>query len=282
MPSGHTGAALPRKWMQGRCFYAILEKTPFSASLEVPMRPSQLVMYFVFILVSVIIKGLVGFGDPLLYTPLLSLSLPNSVITPGMAPMGLVLNARLVWKNRAHFAPKLVLPIAAFVLLGIVPGTLLLKYGSPQGLKLLLGLLIIGLGIEMLTRKHSGPCKPNRYVRAVVSFFSGFMAGLFGINMLFLAYLERVSANRAEFRANTCFVFFLDNIFRMTLMIAGGLYTRDALYLTLVALPASAAGMKLGALLDRRIGDRVARDLIVYVFLLGGVSTTVYALLSLL
>ena len=41
-----------------------------------------LILYiFVCITVSFIIKGLVGFGDPLLYTPLLSVFLPNSTIT---------------------------------------------------------------------------------------------------------------------------------------------------------------------------------------------------------
>ena len=85
-----------------------------------------LILYiFVCITVSFIIKGLVGFGDPLLYTPLLSVFLPNSTITPGMLPVSLVLNARVVWKNRAHFSPQLVLPIAAFVMLGIIPGTVL-------------------------------------------------------------------------------------------------------------------------------------------------------------
>ena len=126
-----------------------------------------LILYiFVCITVSFIIKGLVGFGDPLLYTPLLSVFLPNSTITPGMLPVSLVLNARVVWKNRAHFSPRLVLPIAAFVMLGIIPGTLLLRYGSPSVLKLLLGLVIIAMGAEMLTRKP-GTGKPSALLRSV-------------------------------------------------------------------------------------------------------------------
>ena len=113
-----------------------------------------LILYsFVCIMLAFVIKGLVGFGDPLLYTPLLSVSLPNSTITPGLLPVSLVLNARVVWKNRGHFDARLVLPIAAFVMLGIIPGTLLLRYGSPSVLKLLLGLVIIAMGVEMLTRK---------------------------------------------------------------------------------------------------------------------------------
>lgn len=242
----------------------------------------KIAFYFVCVCTAFIVKGLAGFGDPLVSTPLLSLALPNSVITPGLAPVSLILNANVVWRNRTHFSAKVVLPIAAFVLLGIIPGTLLLKSGSPQGLKLLLGLLIIGLGVEMLTRKPGANAKPNVYIRAAASFFSGLTAGLFGINLLFLAYMERVAVNREEFRANACFIFLLDNVFRMILLLAEGMYGPESILLSIVALPAAAVGMMLGTLLDKRISDRFSRRIIIYVFILGGISTTIYALLQLL
>lgn len=242
----------------------------------------KIVFYFACVCIAFVVKGLAGFGDPLISTPLLSLALPNSVITPGLAPVSLILNANVVWKNRRHFSPRVVLPIAAFVLLGIIPGTLLLKFGSPQWLKLALGLLIIGLGVEMLTRKPGINTKQNVYIRAAASFFSGLTAGLFGINLLFLAYMERVAVDRKEFRANACFIFLLDNIFRMVLLLAEGMYGEESILLSFVALPAAAVGMTLGALLDKRISDGFSRRIIIYVFILGGVSTTIYALLQLL
>ena len=236
---------------------------------------------FVSVCLAFIIKGLVGFGDPLVSTPLLSVVLPNSVITPGLMPVSLLLNARMVWKNRAHFSAKLVLPIAAFVLLGIIPGTLLLRYGSPAKLKLLLGLVIIGLGIEMLTRKPGAQGKPNAVVRSVVSFLSGITAGLFGIDLLFLAYLERVSQRREEFRGNVCFIFILEGIFRTVLYLWSGMFTTQSLLLSLISLPAALLGMWVGSLLDRHVSDRLSHRFIIYVFILGGVSTSIYALLQL-
>ena len=237
---------------------------------------------FVSVCLAFIIKGLVGFGDPLVSTPLLSVVLPNSVITPGLMPVSLLLNARMVWKNRAHFSAKLVLPIAAFVLLGIIPGTLLLRYGSPAKLKLLLGLVIIGLGIEMLTRKPGAQGKPNAVVRSVVSFLSGITAGLFGIDLLFLAYLERVTQKREEFRSNVCFVFIFECVFRVILYLWSGMFSRESLLLSVIALPASLLGMWIGALLDKRVSDRLSHRFIIYVFILGGVSTSIYALLQLI
>lgn len=240
-----------------------------------------LILYVVVsIALSFIIKGLVGFGDPLVYTPLLSVFLPNSTITPGLLPVSLVLNARVVWKNRTHFSPQLVLPIAAFVMLGIIPGTLLLQYGSPSVLKLLLGLVIIAMGVEMLTRK-SGSGKPNALLRSVMSFLSGVTAGLFGIDLLFLAYLERVSQRREEFRGNVCFIFILEGIFRTVLYLWSGMFTTQSLLLSLISLPAALLGMWVGSLLDRHVSDRLSHRFIIYVFILGGVSTSIYALLQL-
>lgn len=240
----------------------------------------RIIFYFTCVCTAFVVKGLAGFGDPLISTPLLSLALPNRVITPGLAPVSLILNANMVWENRNHFSARTVLPIAVFVLIGIIPGTFLLKFGSPQGLKLVLGLLIIGLGVEMLTRKTSANVKPNVYIRALVSFFSGLTAGLFGINLLFLAYMERVAVNREEFRANACFIFLLDNLFRMLLLLSEGMYGTESVLLSIVALPAAVTGMKLGALLDKRISDKFSRRIIIYVFILGGASTTFYALVQ--
>ena len=56
----------------------------------------KIVFYFACVCIAFVVKGLAGFGDPLISTPLLSLVLPNSVITPGLAPVSLILNANEV------------------------------------------------------------------------------------------------------------------------------------------------------------------------------------------
>ena len=49
-----------------------------------------LVYCFFSVLLASICKGMVGFGDPLISGPLLSMALPNSVITPGQDPVSLI------------------------------------------------------------------------------------------------------------------------------------------------------------------------------------------------
>lgn len=248
------------------------EKTPVDIKL----------MYYCFasILLASICKGLVGFGDPLISGPLLSMVLPNSVITPGQVPVSLFLNGKMVWQNRKHFSWKLVFPISVFVLLGILPGVFLLRYGSPAILKLGLGVVIILSGIEMLTRKSAKTRAPNPFVRSAVSFISGLTAGLFGINLLVLAYLHRVSKKREEFRSNVCFVFLLECIFRGALYLWNGMYTKECLYLSLVAMPGALLGIAIGTRLDKCVSDQLSDKFVVYIFILGGVSTIVKALLE--
>ena len=77
-------------------------------------------------------------------------------------------------------------------MLGVVPGTLFLKLGSPWIIKALLGVFIIGLGIEMATRDRAKPHRPNALARTLISFASGSMAGLFGINLLFHPFIAGI------------------------------------------------------------------------------------------
>jgi len=192
------------------------------------------------------------------------------------------LNVSLVWRNRKFFNPKIVIPIAAFNMLGIIPGTLLLKFGSPQWLKLLAGLVIAALGVEMLTRKQTAVGKQNPLIRSLAAFFSGMMAALFGMNNLFIAYMERYTTTREEFRANACFVLFVENIFRLIMFTSQGLFTAESLHYTAIVFPAAVVGMVVGGVLDKRVSDKLSRKFLIYVFILGGISTAVYALIGML
>lgn len=249
------------------------------------MQPFLLLYAFICCLIAFILKGIAGFGDPLVSNPLLSVLLPNRTISPSLLPVTFFLNLRIVIRNRNHFRKDIVLPITFFVLCGTIPGTLLLKYGSPTVLKLLLGLLITGLGIEMLSRnagdKFQKKKAQNRLLCALLSFTSGICAGLFGINLLFLAYLERVAKDRDTFRFCTCFVFLFENLFRLLLYVAGDLFTEKTLLLSAVMLPASLIGMQIGSLLDRKISNKASQKIIILLFIAGGISTLIHSALQL-
>lgn len=243
------------------------------------MSLSLAIYLFVVQFLSFIIKGLVGFGNPLLSNPFMAMRLDNKVITPANLLLDLPVNAYIVWKNRTQFDIKAALPVAVFIMMGVIPGTLFLKLGSPWIIKALLGILIIGLGLEMATRNSSKKVKPNIAVITIVSLSSGIMAGLFGINMLFLAYFERVSVDRQQFRSNVCFVFLLENIFRTIMYGINGMFTMVSLQITLVSIPAAVLGILCGSRIDKSLNETTVKKMVIFVFLIGGISILVKALI---
>ncbi len=95
------------------------------------------------------------------------------------------------------------------LLAGIVPGTLLLKAGSDRILKCILGVVIVGIAVEMLTRKPSKiqNKKASIIFLIVIGVISGILAGLYGIGALLVAYVSRTTENKNEFRGNICCIF---------------------------------------------------------------------------
>ena len=158
--------------------------------------PDIVVLIFAAQFIAYTIKGLIGFGNPLISSPILAMRLDNVVITPGMLFADCPINAYIAWKNRKAFQWRKILPLLIANMLGAIPGTLLLRFSLPWIIKTLLGIVVVVLGLEMATRSLR-PVRQGRerpWTRLAVAFFSGICAGLFGINMFLTAYLQR-SAN---------------------------------------------------------------------------------------
>ena len=105
------------------------------------------------------------------------------------------------------------------------------------------------------------------------------MAGLFGINLLFLAYMERIAENRQQFRTNVCFVFLIENIFRTITYLYNGMFSVFTLQITAISVPAAIIGLAIGGRIDRRIDEKRAKKAVIIVFIIGGISILVKALL---
>ena len=220
------------------------------------------------------IKGLIGFGNPLISAPLLSMRLDNVVLTPGTLLMDLPINGYITWKNRRSFQWRRILPLLAANVCGIIPGMLLLRSSLPWVIKTLLGIVVVFLGLEMATR-NLRPARTGRdipWVRLAVALFSGVCGGLFGINMFIVAYLQRTARDYSEFKGSMCFLFFGENVFRLCTYAVGGLLTRDVLLVGLCSVPAAALAMLLANLLGPRLDEGKLQKAAIALFILGGVS----------
>ena len=241
------------------------------------------VFLFVVQFASYFVKGLAGFGDPLISNPCLSLTeMTNSQITPMNLLMNWPLNLYIAFKNRKSFSARACIPMIVCILAGMIPGIACLKFGQSEILKAGLGLLIVFCGIEMLTRKESKVSHGNPIIMALVSMASGFTAGLYGINLFFVAYIERTGyVNRNQFRGQMCFIFFIENTVRLFLYIfVYKMYTAIILQAAVISAVGVAAGMFLGSRVDKRLSENFVHKLIMVVFIVAGLSTLIKALLA--
>lgn len=223
------------------------------------------------------IKGLIGFGNPLISAPLLSMRLDNVVITPGTLLMDLPINGYITWKNRRSFQWRRILPLLLANMCGVIPGTLLLRSSLPWVIKTLLGIVVIFLGLEMATRRlrPAGTGRDSMRLRLVVAFFSGVCGGLFGINMFIVAYLQCTARDYGEFKGSMCFLFFGENIFRLCTYAVGGLLTPNVLLVGLCSVPAAALAMLLAERLAPKLDEQKLQKGAIVLFILGGVSIVI-------
>ena len=243
--------------------------------------PGIILFIFLVQLFAYTVKGLIGFGNPLISGPALAMGLDNVVITPGTLLLDCPVNGYITWKNRRSFQWRRILPLLLANMCGVIPGTLLLRFSRPWVIKTLLGVVVVFLGLEMATRSlrpvREGTDRP--WLRLAVSFLSGTCSGLFGINMFIVAYLQRTAKDYSEFKGSMCFLFFGENAFRLCTYALGGLLTTEVLLFGAVSVPAAGLAMVLAGKLGPRLDEGKLQKAAIVLFILGGVSIIVKSLL---
>jgi uncharacterized membrane protein YfcA len=228
---------------------------------------------FAVVFASLFVKGITGFGNTLVMAPLFSFVVSNRFTTPVDLLISLPTNVYLVWKNRKSINFKTVAPLSVMLLAGVIPGTILLKTGNDLILKLVLGVVIVALGIEMLYRKpqQNGSGKGNKLLLVIVGLVSGVLAGMYGISAFLVAYISRTSSDRGQFRANLCSLFLVDNIFRFFWYSTTGIMTMEIVKFTIFMAPAVVLGMYAGTRVDTGLKEETVRKATIYLLVVSGV-----------
>ncbi|MGI6201457.1 MAG: sulfite exporter TauE/SafE family protein [Christensenellales bacterium] len=221
------------------------------------------------------IKGITGFGNTLVMNGLFSLRIENRLTSPADLIISLPANLWMAWRERRHLRMRVALPLSLMLLAGILPGVFLLKVGNAALLKCVLGVVIIGMGIEMLTRQNTQKKKPPKGVLFVIGLVSGVLAGMYGIGALLAAYVSRTTDEPGAFRANLCFVFAVDNVARMILYLATGILTWQVLGFALFLAPAAGLGLALSLRFGRRIPVRAVTLVTIGMLIVSGAALVI-------
>ncbi|MDF2700096.1 MAG: hypothetical protein K0Q49_1652 [Haloplasmataceae bacterium] len=243
----------------------------------------EFIYLFFAALLAYIIKGITGFGNTLIMAPLFNFVLDSTIVTPIDLLFSIPINSFIVYKNRKNLSLKTIIPLSIMVLIGVIPGAFLLESSDATALKIILGIVTIGIAIELSTRRQNinTDKKPNPILLTIIGVASGVLAGLYGIAVLLVAYISRTTSSKGQFRANLCAVFLIDNFFRMGLYTyKGSLMTYETLKLALYLFPAVIIGMFIGIKVDKRLNDKMVNKFVIILLIVSGISLIVTNLIN--
>ena len=219
------------------------------------------------------VKGLCGFANTLVFTTILSFGNNNINISPVELLLGYPTNVILAWKERKSIKWSICLPLAAMVIIGSIPGVLFLKNVDTGMIKILFGIVIVAVALEMLLRElRPGKGKQSKIVLTIIGILSGVLCGLYGIGALLGAYVNRVTDDSRAFKANICVVFFVENTFRMILYSTWGIITFDILWQALILLPFVLIGLVLGMLSSKVLNEKIVKRNVIVMLMISGVA----------
>lgn len=220
------------------------------------------------------VKGLCGFANTLVFTSILSFSTANAGISPIDLLLGYPANLVLAWKNRKHLNAGIYVPLCFLVLAGSLPGIFLLKHADVRSIKLVFGVVVIALGLEMLIRtyqKQTGK-PPAKLLLAIIGVASGILCGLFGVGALLAAYVGRVTQDTASFKANISAVFIVENTFRIILYTVLHLITVQTIKTAVLLIPFVVLGFVLGMKSSSILPETTVKRIMTILLILSGIS----------
>lgn len=222
--------------------------------------------------VAYFIKGLCGFANTLVFTSIMGFGTSNITISPVELVLGYPSNLILTWKNRKKLNKYVFIPLSILVLLGCIPGAFLLKNVDARYIKIVFGVIVILIGVEMYLReKDILKLKESKVILAIIGILSGVLCGLFGVGALLAAYVGRVTGSSSEFKANISAVFIVENTFRIILYSAIGVITLSSLTYSLMLIPFMLAGLFAGIKSASVLNEKMVKKLVIILLIISGI-----------
>lgn len=221
-------------------------------------------------------KGVVGFANTLVFNSVMGFAAESAAITPTEIFLSYPANLIVAFKERKNINWKLSLTMAAMIVIGGIPGAIFLKNANGNLVKMICGIIIMLLGIEMFLRERSSAkFKNTRLGMTVFGLTCGVMCGAYGVGALMGAYFSRVAGDTHEFKANLNTVFVIENTFRMINYIVIGLITFESFKRAIALLPVMVIGLLLGMLVSKHIDEKRAKHIVILVLIVSGAVLTI-------
>ncbi len=222
---------------------------------------------------SAFIKGLCGVGDAPVFSSILAFAHDNIEISPVSLLMSLPTNIYMTWRDRKSLKRSVWLPLSVLIVLGSIPGTLLLKNTDTRVLKVYFGFFIILVGILLLMNEVSPrKRKASKFLLVAIGVLSGITSGVFGIGVLLVVYFSQTTENLKEFKANICMVFTAENSARLIMYILTGIINAATLKQAALTYPFILIGLFLGIKSSAFLDEHKAKIVIMITLIFSGIS----------
>lgn len=219
------------------------------------------------------IKGLCGFANTLVFNSILAFGNNNINVSPVELLLGYPTNIIMTIKERRSIKKAVFIPTALLVIAGSIPGVFLLKNLDAVIVKIIFGVVVILIGLEMFIREYSNKkTKGSKTLLTAIGLLSGLLCGLYGIGALLGAYISRVSDDTKEFKANICAVFIVENTFRIVLYALTGIITLEVIKKVIILVPFMALGLFSGIKLSSILDDKVIKKIVIVMLIISGIA----------
>lgn len=235
---------------------------------------------FLIILFSSFVQSITGFGFAVVGTPLLLFFMEPMQVVSLMTVGALLLNLMVIYKTRGRADAKVIWPLFAASLFGIVPGVYILKVIDSSILKLCIGILILAVSFFMASN-YTVTIKREKLATVLVGIVSGFMGGSTSLSGPPVAlFLMNQQQDKEAFRANLVRFFCFGNI--ATLSVMYYMDTVDSAIATQVmyAIPGILIGVWLGEKAFAKVSPKFFRYLTLSIIIFCGVMSVSSAVIK--
>ena len=233
------------------------------------------------VLFAAVIKGAIGFGFPLVATPITSAiwDARHAVLLMSLASLmnNLGITAR-GGGSRATF--RRFVPTLGGLIVGTIAGSLLLASVDPNVMALVVGTAAMVFGLVALVKPDLAvPPHLERYLALPMGLLGGLLGGSTGIFAPALAsYTHALKLSKREFVFFLTLLYLVGTSVQVVSYIQLGLYDLTIVVVGLLTCLPNFVGISIGIRLQDRIDPVLFRRLVVVVILISGTSLVVRSL----
>jgi uncharacterized membrane protein YfcA len=212
-------------------------------------------------LLAATVNGALGYGFSSITVPVALLFYTNRVLNPVLVWIEVVLNAYVVWVNRASVPHvwRRVVPIMLGLAPGVVLGTALVHRAQPGWLKLATFVVLLPL----ILLQAAGVRRPIKAERPVGLAFGGGLGVLYSVTTISGPPLALMLSNQGftqqDFRAGLALVRLAESTCTATAYYFAGMFVTESVGLVRYILPSLIVGIPLGVRIIRRVRPETFR-----------------------